>query len=147
MNDDTICVPNAGRAVVPVLMNRLGFKRNVSLESCLQFGLAGLKLLSCSILPPDEDQYVFPPPRHLFLTCLFMGEEQEREFPRLSRALGANSMLPPNLSAVLIGWPSAAFLLHCSAKGRPGMSDWGWGALFQGEQSRGCLQPVVTQPV
>ena len=32
MNDDTICVPNAGRAVAPVLMNRLVFKRNVSLE-------------------------------------------------------------------------------------------------------------------
>ena len=32
LNDDTICLPNAGRAVVPVLMNRLGFKRNVSLE-------------------------------------------------------------------------------------------------------------------
>ena len=32
MNDDTIYVPNASRAVVPVLMNRLGFKRNVSFE-------------------------------------------------------------------------------------------------------------------
>ena len=32
LNDDTVCVPNASHAVVPVLMNRLVFKRNVSLE-------------------------------------------------------------------------------------------------------------------
>ena len=74
LNDDTICVPNASRAVVPVLMNRLGFKRNVSLESCLQFGLAGLKLPSCSLLPPNEDQYVFPTPGvcfpRMFASCV-----------------------------------------------------------------------------
>ena len=38
LNDDTICVPNASRAVVPVLMNRLGFKCVIRVLSAVWIG-------------------------------------------------------------------------------------------------------------
>ena len=143
--------------------------------TCLLFGLVGLKLPSCWLLPPKEDQYVFPPPcvcfTHVCVMCIIYGRSaRERPFPRLLRAGGAYSVSTPNLSAVQIGWPSSSFLIHRSPKGRQGMSDdlppthpphlfvlcvlmGEWArerereTVSQADQSRGCLQCVDAQPV
>ena len=115
--------------------------------TCQQFWLAGLQLPSCSIVPPKGGQ-----------ECLTGGGGH---FSKVSRAGGAYSLLSPNLSRVWIGRPWTAFLHHLFPKGRPvclaspppkkpfasGVMGGGGGCLSQGEQSRGCLQPVVTQPV